>query len=235
MSESEQVLKQLKSLSNPEAVTGMARFGINAKNAYGVAVPTLRKMAKEIGVNHSLAQQLWSSGIHEARLLASMIDNPAMVSEAQMEHWVGDFDSWDICDQCCSNLFDKTRFAHDKATEWAGMNEEFVKRAGFALMAALAVHDKRAGDERFERFLPLIERGSTDDRNFVWKAVDWALRQIGKRNLHLNKKATETAEEIRKIDSRSARMIASRVLRELTDAKVQKRLHSAPSEPSIPR
>ncbi len=167
------VLKKLKSMSNPKAVEGMARFGINPKNTYGVSIPNLRTMAKEIGRNHLLAQQLWSSGIHEARMLASMIDDPKMVSKEQMESWVKDFDSWDVCDQCCSNLLDKTKFAYRKAVEWSERHEEFVKRAGFVLMGALAVHDKKAKDEEFLKFLPIIKREPIDNRNFVKKAVNW--------------------------------------------------------------
>jgi len=217
------VLKKLKSLSDPKAVEGMARFGINPKNTYGVSIPNLRSMAKKIGRNHVLAQQLWSSGIHEARILAGMVDAPEMVTEEQMEQWVKDFDSWDVCDQCCSNLFDKTNFAHQKAAEWSRRREEFVKRAGFVLMAALSVHDKKAKDEAFMKFLPIIKRESTDDRNFVRKAVNWALRQIGKRNATLNRAAIKTAEEIQKIESKSAKWIASDALRELTSEAVQKR------------
>lgn len=220
----EEILRQLESLSDPEAVAGMARFGINPSNTYGVSIPNLRKIAKETGKNHLLAQQLWQSGIHEARILASMVDNPENVTEEQMENWVDDFDSWDVCDQCCSNLFDKTEFAYRKAIEWSMREEEFVKRAGFVLMAVLAVHDKEAKDEEFLRFLPIIKRESTDDRNFVKKAVNWALRQIGKRNLHLNKGAIETAKEIQKMESRSSKWIASDAIRELTGEASQKRL-----------
>ncbi len=218
------IIKKLESLSDPEAVKGMARFGINPENTYGVSIPQLRKMAKEIGVDHDLAQQLWASGIHEARILATMIDRPEMVTEAQMESWVKDFDSWDVCDQCCMNLFEKTGFAYQKAVEWSKREEEFVKRAGFTLMAALAVHDKRAGDEDFLKFLPMIKRESGDARNFVKKAVNWALRQIGKRNLSLNKLAIKTAEEIQQIDAKSARWIAADAIRELTGEAVQRRL-----------
>ncbi len=220
----EKVLGELKSLINPEAVAGMARFGINPGNTYGVSIPSLRKIAREVGTNHVLAQRLWSSGIHEARILASMIDIPENVTEEQMENWVKDFDSWDVCDQCCSNLFDKTEFACQKAVEWSKREEEFVKRAGFVLMAVLAVHDKKARDEEFLKFLPIIKRESTDDRNFVKKAVNWALRQIGKRNLDLNKKAIETAKEIQKMESKSSKWIASDAIRELTGEEIQKRL-----------
>jgi len=216
-------LKQLKSLYNPDAVAGMARFGINATNTYGVSIPVLRNMAKQIGKNHLLAEKLWNSGIHEARILAPLIDPLEMVTEKQMESWVKDFNSWDVCDQCCSNLFDKTKFAHKKALQWSKRREAFVKRAGFVLMAALAVHDKEADRRKFMRFLPTIKREATDERNFVKKAVTWALRQIGKRNSALNKIAIQTAKEIQKIDSKSARWIASDALRELTSRAVQKK------------
>jgi 3-methyladenine DNA glycosylase AlkD len=220
------ILDKLKALSDPKAVEGMARFGINPENTYGVSIPNLRKIARETGKNHALAQELWASGIHEARILASMIDDPRMATEEQLEIWVKDFDSWDVCDQCCINLFDKTGFAYRKAVEWSERDEEFVKRAGFVLMARLAVCDKKAANNQFEVFLPIIRREASDNRNYVKKAVNWALRQIGKRNTDLNRKAIETAEEIQKTDSRSARWIASDAIRELTSASVQKRLHS---------
>ena len=220
------VLNRLRALSNPDAIAGMARFGINPEDSLGVSIPNLRKMANEIGRNHRLAQELWSSKIHEARTLAAMVDDPEMVTERQMEEWVKDFDSWDVCDQCCSNLFDKTRLAHRKAIEWSSRKEEFVKRAGFVLMAALAVHDKKADDTKFERFLPIIRRESSDDRNFVKKAVNWALRQIGKRNRHLNRLAIGKAKKIHAIDSKAARWIAADALRELTNAKVRRKLQA---------
>lgn len=219
-----EILKKLKSLADPKAVEGMARFGINPKNTYGVSIPNLRAMAKEIGRNHILAQQLWASGIHEARILAGMIDDPETVTEKQMDSWVKDFDSWDVCDQCCSNLLDKTKFAYRKAVEWSERHEEFVKRAGFVLMAALAVHDKKAKDEEFLKFLPIIKRESIDNRNFVKKAVNWALRQIGKRNINLNKAAIKIAKDMQGIDSNSAKWIALDARRELTSETIQKRL-----------
>ncbi len=222
--EYDDILKKLRALSNPKAVEGMARFGINPKNTYGVSIPNLRKMAKETGVNHTLAQQLWKSDIRETRILASMIDDSEVVTEEQMERWVKDFNYWEICDQCCMNLFKYTEFAHQKCVKWSLNEREFVKRAGFVLMACLAVSDKKADDKQFERFLPIIKREAIDNRNYVKKAVNWALRQIGKRNLNLNKKAMETTKEIEKIDSRSAKWIASDAIRELTSQAVQKRL-----------
>jgi 3-methyladenine DNA glycosylase AlkD len=224
MMKSKDVLRRLKSLSNPGAVAGMARFGINPKNTFGVSVPSLRKIAREIGKNHPLAQELWLSGIHEARIIAGMIDEPEKVTPKQMDNWVKDFDSWDVCDQCCSNLFDKTKFAYRKATEWSARDEEFVKRAGFVLMAALSVHDKQADDARFLAFLRIIKRESKDERNFVRKAVNWALRQIGKRNQCLNKAAVKAAKEIGEMNSKPARWVASDALRELTSMSVQRRL-----------
>ena len=200
----EQVIQKLRSLANAENAAGMARFGINPENTLGIPVPILRKTAKEIGKDHLLAQELWTSGIHEARILACFVDNPGEVTGSQMESWVREFDSWDVCDQCCANLFDRTKIAFDKAVEWSGREDEFVKRAGFSLMAALAWHDKKAPDVNFQKFLPLIKKGSTDERNFVKKSVNWALRQIGKKNANLNKMAIKTAQEIQKIDSKAA-------------------------------
>ena len=223
-----EVLAKLKSLSDPEAIAGMARFGISPENIYGISIPNLQKIAGQIGKDHLLAGQLWSSGIHEARILACMTDDPEMVTEEQLEHWVKDFDSWDICDQCCNKLFDKTGFAYQKAVEWSERPEEFVKRAGFVLMTQLAVHDKKAENSRFELFFPIIARESKDARNFVKKAVNWALRQIGKRNPELNRRAIEVAEEIRQKDSKAARWIAGDALRELTGDKVQERLRTSP-------
>ncbi|MES0329101.1 MAG: DNA alkylation repair protein [Dehalococcoidales bacterium] len=222
----EDVLKMLKSLGDPAAVAGMARFGINPENTYGVSVPALRRMAKEIGRDHVLAQRLWASGIHEARLLAGLVDDPAAVNEAQMEAWAKDFDSWDVVDGSCSNLFEKTPFAYQKAVAWAGRREEYVKRAGFVLMARLAVGTKKADDKTLETFLPYIEREADDTRNFVKKAVNWALRQIGKHSPALNRKAIATARQIAQQDSPGARWIAADALRELTSPAVQARLRA---------
>ncbi len=221
------VLGRLRSLGDPKAVAGMARFGIGAPNILGVSAPKLRRLAREIGKDHELAAQLWRTGIHDARLLATLVDDPAKVTERQMERWAKDFNSWAVCDAACGCLFDKTPYAWDKAVEWTVRSEEYLKRAGFVLMATLAVHDKKAPDERFEAFLPLLVRHATDERNFVKKAVNWALRQIGKRSRRLNKLALHTAKEIRKIDAPAARWIASDALRELTSAKIQQRLKAS--------
>ena len=218
------ILKKLEALSNPTVAEGMARFGITPKKAYGVPIPELIKTAKEIGKNHELALKLWLLDIRETRILASIVDDPGLVTEQQMEEWVQDFDYWEICDQCCMKLFQKTRFALQKAIDWSSRDQEFVKRAGFVLMANLAVSDKKADNEQFEIFLSIIKRESSDSRNIVKKAVNWALRQIGKRNLYLNKKAIETALEIQEIDFKSARWIASDAIRELTSQAIQKRL-----------
>ena len=221
---SSQIIKKLKSLSNSKNVEGMARFGINPKKTLGIGIPVLRKMAKEIGKNHKLALELWDSGIHEARILAGFIDEPTKVTERQMEKWVKDFDSWDVCDQVCSSLFDKTDFVWKKVEEFTGRKREFVKRTGFTLMACLAVHDKKAQDKDFIKLLPIIKKEATDERNFIKKAVNWALRQIGKRNKNLNKEAIKMAQEILKIENKTARWIASDAIRELTSSSIQKRL-----------
>ena len=219
-----EVIRGLKSRANPKNVEGMARFGINPKNTLGVSMPELRALAKRTGTNHALALRLWDSGIHEARILAGLIDDPLLVSEKQMDAWIKDFDSWDVCDQVCSSLFDQTPFAYAKAFEWSKRKGEFEKRSGFVLMAALSVHDKKAADSKMEKFLPVIKRESVDGRNFVRKAVNWALRNIGKRNKSLNRSALKTAREIAKLDSKSARWIASDAIRELESPAVQKRL-----------
>lgn len=211
-------------MANPENVAGMARYGISSVNTLGVPMPAIRNLAKQIGRDHTLAIDLWDSGIHEARILAALIDDPAAVTEDQMERWVADFDSWDVCDQVCGNLFDKTPFAYAKAVEWARRGETFVKRAGYVLITQIAVHDKAAADSLFEQFLPIIESGASDDRNFVKKAVNWALRQIGKRNLHLNRLAIQSALAIQRMDSKPARWIAADALRELSGDPVQSRL-----------
>ncbi len=210
------IIKQLRSYANPSNIAGMARFGITGKNILGGPnIPTIRKMAKKIGRNHKTALELWRSGIHEARILAPMIDEPELVTWRQAEAWACDFDSWDVCDQCCSNLFDKTAFAYEMALKFSGRKEEFVKRTGFALMAALAVHDKKASDKKLAAFFPVIKRECEDERNYVKKAINWALRQIGKRNPALKKQALKVAAEILKIDSKAARWIAGDAIREL--------------------
>ncbi len=221
-----EVLNALKKLGDPRNVAGMARFGIRPAVALGVPKPALRKLARDLGQDHDLAQELWGSGVHEARVLASMIDDPAKVTADQMDTWAKDFDNWDICDQCCLNLFWKTAFAYEKAEEWSADGREYVKRAGFVLMACLAIHDKKSGDAAFRRFLTIIKRESTDDRNFVRKAVNWALRQIGKRNAKFRQKAMEVALELQQAESKSARWIGSDAVRELSSEAVRRRVNS---------
>lgn len=219
------VIRALKSESDSGNLEGMKRFGISTKGALGVTIPKLRRLAKRVGTNHKIALELWDSGIHEAKILAAMVDDPDLVTERQLENWVAKIDSWDVCDCTCGNLFDRTQFAYKKAFEWAGRDEEYVRRAGFVLMAALAVHDKKMKDGDFVAFLKVIERGSTDERNFVKKAVNWALRQIGKRNMRLNRLAIATGKRIAGKDSKGARWIASDALRELSSKAVQARLN----------
>jgi 3-methyladenine DNA glycosylase AlkD len=218
------VLKRLKAKARTDQLEGMARYGMTSDNRLGVSIPDLRKMAREIGKDHELALRLWKTEIQDARILATMVDRPDKVTDQQMEEWVKDINSWDVCDQVCMNLLEKVPLARKKINEWSDRDEEFVKRTAFSLIACLAWHDKGAPDEDFIRFLPVIERWATDERNFVKKAVNWALRNIGKRNLILNKTAIEVAEEIRQIDSKAARWIASDAIRELTSEAVQKRL-----------
>jgi len=215
LTSTDQILAILRSMESPQSREGMGRFGIDVSNALGIKVTDLRKLARKITHNHGLAGELWETGIHEGRILASMIDKPDHVTESQMECWAKDFNSWDLVDQCCNNLFRKTAHAHSKAVEWSGREDEFVKRAGYTLMAVLAVHDKESPDIVFEGYLSLVEKGSDDDRNFVKKSVNWALRQIGKRNEVLRRKALESAERILEKGSKSARWIARDAIREL--------------------
>lgn len=212
--EAEAVLSELRALANPDNAAGMARFGISAHNTLGISVKELRRIAKGRR-DHALAEALWQSGIHEARVLASMVDDPHQVTEAQMERWAVDFDSWDVVDQVCGNLFDRTPFAVQKVFEWSQRPEEYVRRAAFTLIASLAVHNKSAPDDLFRSFLPVIEQAAVDERNFVKKAVNWALRGIGKRSPALRAEAIQAARGIRLLNSRSARWIAADALREL--------------------
>ena len=224
MSDYRQIISRMKSLYSPRNVEGMARYGIVSRNVFGLSSADYEKLRREIGQDHDLAIRLWDSGIYDARILAALVDEPAKVTESQMEKWVKDFDNWAVCDNTCMKLFGRTPFAYKKAVEWASRKEEFVKRAGFSLIATLTVHDKKAPDSAFIKFLPIIERESVDERNYVRKAVNWALRQIGKHNKNLNKAAIKTAEEIQKKDSKAARWIASDALRELRSEAVRKRL-----------
>ncbi len=218
------ILERLKSIANPDNLIGMAKFGITPKNAFGISVPNLRKIAKEIGKDHNLALKLYKIDYRETRILASMIDIPELVTEEQMEDWVKTFDYWEICDQVCMNLFSRTEYAMKKAIEWSEREEEFVKRAGFTLIACLSWRDKKIKDNDFDLFFDIIKRESKDERNNVKKAVNWALRQIGKRNTGLNKKAIEISKEIMQLNSKSAKWIAKDALRELEDKKTKERI-----------
>jgi 3-methyladenine DNA glycosylase AlkD len=212
----DEIVTTLRKMASETNRLGMSRFGINVDRALGIKVTDLRKLARRIEKSHDLAMQLWDSGIHEARLLATMIDDPFAVTEIQMEKWVADLDSWDMVDQACNNLFRRTPFAHSKAAAWAARDEEFVKRAGFAMMAVLAVHDRSSGDTVFQEYLDLVERESSDGRNFVKKAVNWALRQIGKRSPDLWSKAMDSVGRIESQGTSSARWIAADAGRELS-------------------
>src|SRR5260221_3330788 len=218
---SDRIIANLEQLANAQAIEGMARFGIRPAQALGISIPTLRKMAKDIGRNQALALALWDSGIHEARSRASVIAEPPLGSAEVMEKWGNDFDAWDVWDQVCGNLFDKTPYAYQKATQWCQQEREFVRRAGFVMMAELAVHDKKAQDEAFMQFFPLIKQHAGDERNFVKKAVNWALRQIGKRNSHLRTLALECAYEIQDMDSKTARWMAKDALKELQAKEIK--------------
>jgi 3-methyladenine DNA glycosylase AlkD len=223
-----EILDELRPLGSAENVAGMARFGIVTKMALGVPAKDLKEIAKrakkEAADRHSLALELWDTGIHDARAVAYLTDDPKRVTEEQMESWVRDFDNWAITDGTCGHLFCRSPLAYQKAFEWSERNEEFVKRAGIVLMAWLAVHDKKASDEKIAAFLPVLEEASDDERNFVKKAVNWSLRQLGKRSPRLNRLAIETAETIRLRGTKAARWIASDALRELRSDAVATRL-----------
>jgi 3-methyladenine DNA glycosylase AlkD len=214
----------MASLESVRGIAMMKHFGITGVKGFGVSAPKLHRLAREIGHDHALAEELWQTGIHDAHHLAALVDEPGRVTEQQMERWARDFHSWDVVDTCCRYLFLYTPFAWKKAFEWSRREEEFVKRAAFSQMAYLAQHDRQAADARFIRFLPAIRREAVDERNFVRKAVNWALRQIGKRNLALNRRAIAAGKQISALDSRAARWIATDALRELQSLAVQRRL-----------
>jgi 3-methyladenine DNA glycosylase AlkD len=218
------VLRELKSLADPGVRKKMAYFGVDVPTAHGISAPMLHALAKRIGKNHKLAEQLWDSGVHEARILAALVGESEKVTAKQMDRWVRDFNSWDLVDTACCYLYASAAPAWRKIDAWSRRREEFVKRAAFSLAAYLSYKDKQAPDARFERFLRVIEREADDERNFVRKAVNWALRNIGKRNMRLNRAAIRAAERIRRRNSRAARWIAADALRELRSAAVQSRL-----------
>jgi 3-methyladenine DNA glycosylase AlkD len=222
--DTEAVIAQLRSIADPSRKPGMARVGITVDRALGVSIPKLRRVARTHRADHQLALGLWASEIHEARILASMIDDPRRVTRAQMENWAADVDSWDLCDQVCNNLFSAVPSADAAARAWCRRDEEYVRRAAFAIVAAQAVHDRDRDDEYFAAWFPRIRQAAADDRNVVKKAVNWALRQIGKRNLALRDAAIAEAEGLLELESRSARWIARDALRELRSHAVAERL-----------
>ncbi len=220
----EDVLKELKRKARPDQLEGMARYEMAVEKRLGVSIPELRLLAKEIRKNHELALGLWKTELAEARILAAMVDDPQKLIEEQMEDWVKDINSWDVCDQVCMNFFEKSPLAWKKIHNWSNREEEFVKRTAFSLIACLAWHDKKTEDDRFTALFPVIKQGATYERNFVKKAVNWALRNIGKRNRNLNKAVIDIAREIQQLDSKAARWIATDVINELESEAVQRRL-----------
>jgi 3-methyladenine DNA glycosylase AlkD len=218
------VLEELRLVADPTRLPGMARVGINVERAWGVSIPHCRRIARAHRPDHPLALSLWQTGVHEARILASMVDAPALVTDAQMESWVAGFDSWDVCDQVCGNLFGRTPRAFAKARAWTEREEEFVRRAGFVLVAERAARDREHDAAFWLRWLPAIRRGAVDDRNYVKKAVNWALREIGKRDAVLHAAAIEEAERLAAMSDRSARWIGRDALRELRSEAVRARL-----------
>ena len=220
------MLARIEALANPRNAAGMARFGIKVGGRYGLSVPQMRGIAKTAGRDHALALDLWATGHAEARIIACMVEDPALVTSRQADVWARGIDSWDVCDGFAYDLMSRTPMRWAKPAVWERSKHEFVRRAAFALIAGLAAHDKQASDAAFVALLPLIKSASTDERNFVKKAVNWALRGAGKRNLPLNRAAIAAAKEIRALDSRSARWIAADALRELTGDAVQRRLRA---------
>ena len=220
----EMIMDFFEENKNENNISGMSKFGISTDKIYGIKMDSLRKLSKEIGNDHELALQLWEHGYHESRILATLIDEADRVDEDQLDEWVNDFDTWDICDQACINLFSNIPLAISKIPIWATSKKEFVKRTAFSLIAVIAVHDKKSDNSYFENFFPLIKKASDDNRNFVKKAVNWALRSIGKKNKYLNKKAIELAKEILKLDYKSAQWIAKDAIKELESENVQNRL-----------
>ena len=219
------IIEFFESNADDDNLKNMDRLKVGSDKKYGIRMPVLRKFAKEIGKDHELALKLWNHGYHESRLLATLIEESDKVDKAQLEAWVNDFDTWDLCDQACINLLVEMPSAIERIPIWAESEKEFVKRTAFSLIAVIAVHDKTSDDSYFEGFFSLIGKASFDERNFVKKSVNWAIRSIGKKNIHLNQKAIELSNEILEYDSKSARWIAKNALRELESEKVQKKLN----------
>jgi 3-methyladenine DNA glycosylase AlkD len=226
------VIEQLRAMGSPKNVAGMATSGVTpSTEVCGIPIPKLRSLAKSCGRDHAFAQELWGSTVYEARIMASMVDVPSAVTVEQMERWVADFDTWELCDQTCSNLFDRTTYAEDKAFEWSERTEEFVRRAGLVIMATSAVHDKTAPDERFLGYIPRAIVRADDERKYVKKAASWALRQIGKRNIALHGAVLDAIEPLRTAPSRPARWVASDVYRELIDPRTVARVEAKGAKP----
>lgn len=219
-----EVLAWLEAEGTEETVEGMTRYGIPNDRAFGVPMGEMRKFAKRIGRDHALALELWASGWYEARTVAVLVADPDEITREQADAWVREMGSWAICDTACFHLFDRTDFAWDAVPDWAASDEEFVRRAGYALIWALSAHDRAAPDDRFLEALALIERGATDERNFVKKAVNMALRATGKRNAALNDAAIETARRLAESDDATAAWVGRHAQRELESDKVQARL-----------
>ena len=219
-----EVMQWLERQGTRRTIEEMARYGIEAERAFGVPMGTLLSLKKRLGTDHALSLALWESGWYEARLLAALVGDPQRVTRRQMNAWAAGFENWADCDTVCFKLFDRTPFAWEKAHQWAKSPREFVKRGGFALMACLALHDKAAPDKSFLAFLPLIEKGARDERNFVKKGVSWALRAIGMRNVALNAAALEVAGRLALSEEASCRWVGKGALRELASSKVRARL-----------
>ena len=218
------VLASLERRGTKRTRDGLPRYGIHTTKAFGVPVGTIQQIAKKLGKDHDLALALWDTGWYEARMLTAFVDEPERVTAGQMDRWVRDFDNWGICDTLCFHLFDRTPHAWRKVTQWSTRREEFVKRTAFALLASLALHDKKTADAPFLKGLELVERAATDERNFVKKGVSWALRLVGRRNQALNEAGVETSRRLADSDDRTARWIGRGALRELTGPVVRKKL-----------
>ena len=217
----DEIITYFEENKNENNIEGMKRFGIFAKKVYGLSAPLIRSIAKKTGKDHSLALNLWDYGYHDTRILASLIDKPEFVSRKQMEKWASEFDNWAVCDSTCGNLFDKVIGAKDIALEWTKRKEEYVKRAGFVIITWMSVHDKKCSDEIFFDFLNVIYREANDERKYVMKAVNWSLRQIGKRNPLLQAAAIQMSKEIYELGSKPAKWIANDALRELRNKETR--------------
>lgn len=219
-----EIINQLKQLANEQTKAGKQKYGINTDDAFGISIKEIRELAKSYGKNHEVALELWDTGFHEARILASMMANADILSPEVMDLWMKCFNSWDLCDQVCGNLFEDSPYAYQKAAEWADLDNEYEKRAGFVMIARLAISDKKKEDKYFLPFLEIIKRESVDDRNFVKKAVNWALRQIGKRSFYLREQALNSINELIDSKNKTAIWIAKDACKELTNEKIIKRI-----------